>query len=124
MHVLKTAVVGALACSSLAAADCYNSNDWTISFLNEDPAGYWAAVPNDSKKHDLTKAQCLYMLDESCKPCSEIKPDRIGVPNSFGSCKLYWNDKDNTKVSPDGEDVPGMYLYRVDPPKSVAAIKC
>jgi len=77
MHIFSSGLVAALPFSGLAAADCYSGNDWTISLLNEDPAGHWAAVPKDGKKHDLTRAQCLYMMDRTCKPCSEVIPDRM-----------------------------------------------
>ncbi|KAK5945992.1 hypothetical protein PMZ80_000131 [Knufia obscura] len=124
MHVFKPFAVVALLYSGLVAADCYDDHEWTISLLNEDPAGYWAAVPKDGKKHDLTDAQCLVMFDHSCKPCKEVIPDRIGIQNDFGKCKLYWDDEETTTVTADDKKAPGMFLYQVTPPRAVSAMKC
>ncbi|KAK5096085.1 hypothetical protein LTR70_001495 [Exophiala xenobiotica] len=124
MYLLKTAVVAALTCSGIVAADCYSDHDWTISLLNRDRFGYWAAVPKDGQKHDLTKAQCLVMKDHTCKPCSEVEPDRIGILNNFGSCTLYWDDGKKTIVKADDTSAPGMFVHQVDSAKTVAAMKC
>lgn len=56
MYLLQTAVVAALTCSGLVATDCYSDHDWTISLLNWDKFGHWAAIPKDGETHDLLKA--------------------------------------------------------------------
>jgi len=124
MHLSKTAVLFSLTCSGLVAADCYSDHDWTISLLNRDPSRLWAAIPGDGDKHDLTKAQCLVQKNHTCKPCSEIEPDRVAIPNKFGSCKLYWKDRTTTTVKTDDNSAPGMFVYQVDSARTVAAINC
>lgn len=53
-----------------------------------------------------------------------IEPDRIAIPNKFGSCKLYWKCGTTTTVKTDDRSASGTIVYQVDSVRTVAAIKC